>query len=61
MTTAEERISHIEGILPSLATKEDLAHLESRLIKWMAVSQFLGITAIAAAVGAVAAIMKFLA
>ena len=46
MTTIEERVSYIEGRLDSLATKEDLARLESRLradigkiepriIKWM--------------------------
>ena len=35
MTTIEERVSYIEGRLDSLATKEDLASLESRLIKWM--------------------------
>ena len=35
MTTIDDRVSRIEGALPYLATKEDLAHLETRLIKWL--------------------------
>ena len=37
MTTAsnEERLARIEGRLDGFATKEDLAQLETRLVKWM--------------------------
>ena len=31
MTTIEDRVSRIEGALPYLATKEDLARLETRI------------------------------
>ena len=31
MTTLEERVSHIEGRMDSLATKEDVARVEARL------------------------------
>ena len=48
--TIEERLASIEA---SFATKEDLAKLETRLIKWLVVVQFLGL-------GAIAAIMRFL-
>lgn len=65
MASVEQRVSYIEGVIPSLATKADLAELraellkemgklETRLIKWIVVVQFLGL-------GAVAAIMRFLA
>ena len=54
MASVEQRVSYVEGVIPSLATKEDLAKLETRLIKWMVIVQFLGL-------GAVAAIMRFLA
>ena len=60
MTTAEERISYIEGRLDSLATKEDLANLKAvirgdilKVVIGLASLQLLGI-------GAVAAIMRFL-
>ena len=33
--TTEERLAGIEAIIPTLATKADLAELETRLIKWM--------------------------
>ena len=42
MVTLDERASHLEGKIDSLATKEDVANLrveisqmETRLIKWM--------------------------
>ena len=35
MTTLEERASSLETELRHLASKEDLAKLETRLIKWM--------------------------
>lgn len=35
MATVEQRVSYIEGRLESLATKADLAKLETRLVKWM--------------------------
>ena len=42
MVTLDERVSHLEGKIDSLATKEDVANLrvemsqmETRLIKWM--------------------------
>ena len=34
MATVEQRVSYVEGKLDSLATKADLAELETRLIKW---------------------------
>lgn len=33
--STEERLAGIEAIIPTLATKADLAELETRLIKWM--------------------------
>ena len=42
MVTLDERVSHLEGKIDPLATKEDVANLrvemsqmETRLIKWM--------------------------
>ena len=35
MTTIEERLSRLEGGYEHLSTKEDLARLETRLIKWI--------------------------
>ena len=35
MASVEQRVSYIEGKIDSLATKEDLAQLEVKLIKWM--------------------------
>lgn len=35
MTTLEERVTSLETELRHLASKEDLAKLETRLIKWM--------------------------
>ena len=61
MATADQAMTRqefYEAILPSLPTKEDLAKLEARLIKWMVVSQLLGLTAAAAIVAAVAAVMR---
>ena len=60
MATVDQRVSYVEGVIPSLATKEDLAHLEARLIKWLVVSQFLGLTAVAAVGTAIVTIIKFL-
>ena len=60
MATVEQRVSYIEGVLPSLATKEDLARLEARLVKWMVVSQFLGLTAVATVGTAIVTIVKLL-
>ena len=34
-TTNEERLARLETRQENLATKEDLANLETRLIKWM--------------------------
>ena len=36
MATTEERVSRIEGIIPHLATKEDIAELrgEMRAMRW---------------------------
>ena len=41
MTTLEQPLTRREfydATLPNLATKEDLARLETRLVKWMVVS-----------------------
>ena len=35
MATLEERVSRLEGGYEHLATKADLAELETRLIKWI--------------------------
>ena len=35
MTTLEERVTSLQTELRHLASKEDLAKLETRLIKWM--------------------------
>ena len=35
MTTIEDRLTRLETRQDYLATKEDLAHLETRLIKWL--------------------------
>ena len=35
MTTLEERVTSMQTELRHLASKEDLAKLETRLIKWM--------------------------
>ena len=35
MTTLEERVTSLEAELRHLASKEDLAKLETRIIKWM--------------------------
>ena len=58
MATVDQRVSYIEGVLPSLATKEDIANLRAelrgdltRVIMWVAGMQLLGL-------GAVAAIMR---
>ena len=47
MASMEQRVSFIEGKLDSLATKADLAELESRLIKWMVGMMFAAIAAAA--------------
>lgn len=31
MLTMETRVTHLEAIIPTLATREDLAHLEGRM------------------------------
>ena len=35
--TAEERLATVEAVIPTLATKEDVANLEAKLIKWMVI------------------------
>ena len=35
MATTEERLASIEAVLPHLATKADLAQLETRIVRWM--------------------------
>ena len=44
----EERLASIEGRLDGFATKEDLAQLETRLVKWM-VGLMLGAAMVATA------------
>ena len=67
MTTLEQRVGQLEGAYTHLATKADVAELrvqmgalESRLIKWMVGLQLGGIVALAALVGAVVAVLKYL-
>ena len=60
MANTLSRREFYDAILPNLATKEDLANLRSELVKWMAVTQFLGMTAVAAIVTAAVAVLKFL-
>jgi hypothetical protein len=54
MATVEQRVSGIEAVLPHLATKADLAELETRLtremgnqLRWMVGILFGGMTAAA--------------
>lgn len=35
VTDLKAQVARIEGVIPSLATKEDVASLEATLIKWM--------------------------
>ncbi len=46
--TNEERLARIEARLDGFATKEDLAQLETRLVKWM-VGLMLGAAMVATA------------
>ena len=55
MSNLEERVSFIEGKIESLATKDDLANLETRLVRemstqlrWLIGIQIGGLVAIAA-------------
>ena len=47
MASMEQRVSFMEGKLDALATKADLAELESRLIKWMVGMMFAAVAAAA--------------
>ena len=76
MATLEQRVSSLEGVLPHLATKEDvaevrtelakvagdlaseIAHSESRMVRWMAAWTIGGMLGIA---GLVMTAAKFLA
>ena len=49
MATVEQRVSYVEGKLDSLATKADLAELETRLIKWI-IGMMVGSVAIASSI-----------
>lgn len=63
MTTADRPLTRrefYEEILPNLATKADLASLETRLIKWMIGIQLLTVFGTASVVGAVVGIMRLL-
>lgn len=60
MTTLEERVSRIEGILGGLATKEDLARLEirlaqteTRMVKWFIATTLLAVGAVGGIVAGV--------
>ena len=62
MTTHSEslelRITRIEATLQQLATKADLAELETRLIRWTVGTVFAGLAAAAAIAAAVASIVS---
>ena len=71
MTTLEQRVGQLEGVLPSLATKEDLGQLEVRLtrdignlkadLKSELIKVVIGLAGLQLiGLGAVAAIMKLL-
>ncbi len=49
MATVEQRVSYVEGKLDSLATKADLAELETRLIKWI-IGMMVGSVAVASTI-----------
>ena len=49
MATVEQRVSYVEGKLDSLATKADLAELETQLIKWI-IGMMVGSVAIASTI-----------
>ena len=49
MATVDQRVSYVEGKLDSLATKADLAELETRLIKWI-IGMMVGSVAIASTI-----------
>ena len=55
MATIEERVSRIEGIIPHLATKEDIVdlHGEMRGLRWT-------MTGIGIGIAALTLILKFL-
>ena len=55
MATIEERVSRIEGIIPHLATKEDIADLrgEIRGLRW-------AMTGIGVGIAALTLILKYL-
>ncbi len=58
MATIERRVSSIETVQPHLATKADLAQLEARLLKWMVVTVFGGMTAADAIAAAVSRLLE---
>ena len=67
MMAVEQRVSHVEGRLDSLATKADLAELKAGLaelkadLTWRIFwAQLLGMAAMAAVVTAAVAVMRFL-
>ncbi len=57
MATVEERVSRLEGAYDHLATKADLAALESKLTYRMASLQLIGM---GVTISAVAVIVRFL-
>ena len=57
MTTLEERVSRIEGILGGLATKEDLAKLETRLVKWFFATVLVTVGTVAGVMVAIAELL----
>ena len=52
------RVTRIEATLEHLATKADLAELETRLIRWTVATVFTGMAAAAAIAAAVASIVS---
>lgn len=50
--TTEERVSRLEGAYEHLATKADLAQMESRIVRWMVTVTLISATAGAAIVTA---------
>ena len=52
------RVTRIEATLEHLATKADLAELETRLIRWTVGTVFAGMAAAAAIAAAVASIVS---
>ena len=54
----DTRVTRIEATLEHLATKADLAELETRLIRWTVGTVFTGMAAAAAIAAAVASIVS---